>query len=138
MRERKIYITELDRKRLTERLLSPEAVPEIDQDNLAELEQELLRAEIVPAREIPGDVITMNSTVRLRDLDTRKEVTYTLVFPADADAAKNRISVLAPIGTALIGYRVGDVIAWKVPAGSRRLKVEEIIYQPEKAGDFDR
>ncbi len=73
MRERKIYITELDRNRLTERLLSPEAVPEIDQDNLAELEQELLRAEIVPAREIPGDVITMNSTGRVRDRHTRTE-----------------------------------------------------------------
>jgi regulator of nucleoside diphosphate kinase len=138
MRERTIYITELDRKRLVERLHSSEWVPEIDQDNLAELEQELLRAEIVSPREIPGDVITMNSTVRLRDLDTRKEVIYTLVFPAEANAAENRISVLAPIGTAMIGYRVGDVITWKVPAGSRRLKVEEIVYQPEKAGDFDR
>ncbi len=138
MKERTIYITELDRKRLVERLLSSESVPEIDQDNLAELEQELLRAEIVPPREIPGDVVTMNSTVRLKDLDTGKEVTYTLVFPADANAAENRISVLAPIGTALIGYRVGNVITWKVPAGRRRLKVEEILYQPEKAGDFDR
>lgn len=138
MGERTIYITELDRRRLMERLLSSETVPETDQENLAELEQELLRAEIVPPREIPGDVITMNSTVRLRDLDTRKDLTYTLVFPPDADAGENRISVLAPIGTALIGYRVGDVITWEVPAGRRRLRVEEIIYQPEKAGDYDR
>lgn len=138
MKGRTIYITELDMKRLQGRLLSSESVPEKDKENLAELEQELLRAEIVPPGEIPGDVITMNSIVRLRDLDTRKELTYTLVFPQDADVAENRISVLAPIGTALIGYRVGDVITWEVPAGRRRLKVEEIIYQPEKAGDFER
>ena len=80
----------------------------------------------------------MNSSVRLKDLDTKKELTYTLVFPSDADAGQNRISVLAPIGTALIGYRVGDIITWEVPAGRRRLKVEKIIYQPEAAGDYDR
>jgi regulator of nucleoside diphosphate kinase len=78
----------------------------------------------------------MNATVRLRDLATKKELTYTLVFPSDADAAQNRISVLAPIGTALIGYRVGDVITWKVPGGLRKLRVEKIIYQPEAAGDY--
>jgi regulator of nucleoside diphosphate kinase len=136
MEARQIYITELDRKRLQERLLSSGKIAEKDKENLAELEQELLRAEIVSPREIPDDVITMNATVRLRDLATKKELTYTLVFPSDADAAQNRISVLAPIGTALIGYRVGDVITWKVPGGLRKLRVEKIIYQPEAAGDY--
>ncbi len=79
----------------------------------------------------------MNSTVRLKDLDTEKEMIYTVVFPSDADVAQNKISVLAPIGTALIGYRVGDIITWKVPAGLRKLRVEEIIYQPEAAGHYD-
>ena len=67
-----------------------------------------------------------------------EELTYTLVFPADAEAVQNKISVLAPIGTALIGYRVGDVITWNVPGGMRMLRVEKIIYQPEAAGDFER
>lgn len=138
MEGRTIYITEFDIKRLKERLLSSEKVSEKDKEYLEALEHELLRAEIVPPREIPDDVITMNSTVRLRDLDTQKELTYTLVFPSDADVAENKISVLAPIGTALIGYRVGDVITWEVPGGLRKLRVEKIIYQPEKAGDFER
>jgi regulator of nucleoside diphosphate kinase len=138
MEKRMIYITKLDMERLKERLLESDAVPERDRQNLVELEQELLQAEIVSQRDIPGDVITMNSSVRLKDLDTKKELTYTLVFPADADAGRNKISVLAPIGTAMIGYRVGDIITWEVPAGERRLKVEKILYQPEAAGDYGR
>lgn len=138
MEKRTIYITELDMERPKERLLESEAIPERDRENLAELEQELMRAEVVSPQEVPGDVITMNSSVRLKDLDTKKELTYTLVFPADADAAQNKISVLAPIGAALIGYRVGDIRTWEVPAGRRRLKVEEVLYQPEAAGDYDR
>ncbi len=137
MEKRTIYITELDMERLKKRLLESEAVPERDKGNLEELEQELLRAEIVPAQEIPHDVITMNSSVRLKDLDTKKELIYTLVFPADADARQHKISVLAPIGTAMIGYRAGDIITWEVPAGERRLKVEEVIYQPEAAGNYN-
>jgi regulator of nucleoside diphosphate kinase len=80
----------------------------------------------------------MNSTVRLRDLDSGEVETYTLVYPNEADAEENRISVLAPIGTAIIGYRVGDVIKWPVPGGFVRLRVEEILYQPERAGAPDR
>jgi regulator of nucleoside diphosphate kinase len=138
MEKRTIYITEADMERLKERLLESETISGRDKEYLAELEQELLRAEIVSAQEIPGDVITMNSSVLLKDLDTNKEFTYTLVFPVDADIGQNKISVLAPIGTALIGYRVGDIITWEVPAGQRRLKVEKVIYQPEAAGDYDR
>lgn len=138
MEKRTIYITKLDMERLKKRLLESDAVPERDRENLADLKQELMRAEIVSSRDIPGDVITMNSSVRLKDLDTKKELTYTLVFPADADAGQNKISILAPIGTALIGYRVGDIITWEVPAGQRRLKVEKVLYQPEAAGDFGR
>ena len=69
-----------------------------------------------------------------RDLDLDEVEEYELVYPADADLERNRISVLAPIGTAILGYRVGDVIEWKVPAGLRRLRVEEVLYQPERAG----
>lgn len=138
MEKRTIFITELDMERLKKRLLKSDAVPERDRENLAELEQELMNAEIIAPQEVPGDVITMNSTVRLKDLDTKKDLTYTLVFPADADAGQNKISVLAPIGTAMIGYRVGDVITWAVPAGRRRLRVEKVVYQPEAAGDYDR
>jgi regulator of nucleoside diphosphate kinase len=78
----------------------------------------------------------MNSSFRLRDLETGEEVVYTLVFPAKADSSSGKISVLAPIGTAVLGYRVGDVVEWQVPAGMKKFKVEAILYQPEAAFDF--
>jgi regulator of nucleoside diphosphate kinase len=81
-------------------------------------------------------VITMRSKARLLDIDSGKEVVYSLVFPNEADLEKGKISVLAPIGTAMIGYKVGDIIEWEVPAGLRRLRVEEVLYQPEAAGDY--
>ena len=81
--------------------------------------------------------MTMNSKVLLKDLETGEKMEYTLVYPADADLMENRISVLAPIGTAILGFREGDVIDWKVPDGLVKLEVEKILYQPESAGDLD-
>ena len=78
----------------------------------------------------------MNSTVVLLDMDTQQEETYTLVFPEIADANCGYISVLAPIGMAMMGYQVGDTFEWPVPDGTRRLRVKEILYQPEAAGDY--
>jgi regulator of nucleoside diphosphate kinase len=103
---------------------------------LEELDEELDRAEIVKPEEIPTDVITMNSTFRLSNLDTAGEAVYTLVFPAKADSTSRKISILAPVGTAVLGYRVGDTVEWKVPGGLKRLKVKEIVYQPEAARDY--
>jgi regulator of nucleoside diphosphate kinase len=79
----------------------------------------------------------MRSRVRLSDLNTGQEVVYTLVFPSEANFDDGKISVLAPIGTAMLGYREGSIIEWQVPSGLRRLKVEEILYQPEAAGDYN-
>ena len=79
----------------------------------------------------------MNSKFKLKDLDSGEEMTYTLVFPEDADIYKNKISIYAPMGIALIGYRVSDIIEWQVPGGILRIKVLEIIYQPEASGDFN-
>ncbi len=78
----------------------------------------------------------MNSKVALSDIDTSEEMTYTIVFPKDANIDEGKISVLAPMGTAMLGYRVGDIIEWQVPAGKRRIKIEKILYQPEASGDF--
>jgi regulator of nucleoside diphosphate kinase len=78
----------------------------------------------------------MNSKARLRDLETNEEMIYTLVFPEDANVEEDKISVVAPIGTAMLGQRVGDEFEWEVPAGTVRLRVEELLYQPEAAGDF--
>lgn len=103
---------------------------------IEELEAELNRAIIVDADKIPPDVVTMNSKVYLRDMDTGKDEFYQLVYPEDADIEQNKISILAPIGTAILGYKVGDVIEWKVPAGVRRLKIKKILYQPEAAKEY--
>ena len=78
----------------------------------------------------------MNSTVKLRDLDTKELETYTLVFPEQADIANDQLSVLAPVGTAILGQRVGDALRWRVPSGWRRFKIERVIYQPEREGVF--
>ncbi|MFA5199297.1 MAG: nucleoside diphosphate kinase regulator [Candidatus Omnitrophota bacterium] len=103
---------------------------------IEELEAELNRAIIVGADKIPSDVITMNSMVCLRDMDTGKDESYQLVYPEHADIEQNKISILAPIGTAILGYRVGDIIEWKVPAGLRKLKIKKILYQPEAAKEY--
>jgi regulator of nucleoside diphosphate kinase len=133
MKERTIFVTKEDMQRLSDLVESAERISSRDLQHLRMLKEELEQAEIVSSDEIPPDVVTMNSRVRLKDLDSGRESVYVLVFPRDADVAQGRISVLAPIGTAIIGYRAGDVIVWSVPAGERRFKLEEILYQPEAA-----
>ena len=136
VKSRNIYITESDMNRLQGLLETGSQFGHRDKKHLLEMEEELNRARVVPSKDIPEDVITMNSKVRLIDLDSGEQVVYSLVFPGDANVAENKISVLAPIGTALIGYRIGDTIEWKVPGGLKRLKVEGILYQPERSGDY--
>ena len=136
MSERNIYVTSEDRKRLQALLSRP--TDTMDRDDVSDLVAEVQRAVVVPASEIPPDVITMNSRARLLDLDQLTTLDYTVVFPENADFAAGRISVVAPIGAAMLGYRVGDEIEWVVPSGPRRLRVEAILYQPEAAGDFSR
>lgn len=137
MRKRRIYITAFDMTRLKELVAVASEFSDRDRGHLRDLEEELGRARVVDPKKVPRDVITMNSKVRIRDLDSGEEKVYSLAFPRDADIGRSKISILAPVGTALLGYRVGDTIEWNVPAGLRRLKVEEILYQPEAAGDYD-
>ena len=137
MSEKQIVITELDRRRLVDLILDAQSGGYRGSVYLDNLRGELNRAQIVTPQEIPADAITMNSKVALLDLDTREEEVYTLVYPENADSAEGKISILAPIGTAMLGYRVGDVFEWEVPAGKRRLKVDRILYQPEAAGDYE-
>jgi regulator of nucleoside diphosphate kinase len=132
-----IYITELDYNRLNGLIDRTRDRNGTDREYLNKLEAELDRAEIVDPENIPSDVITMRSTVRLKDLVSGESATYSLVFPTEANFADGKISVLAPIGTAILGYREGDTIEWPVPSGLRKLKVEEILYQPESAGDHE-
>ena len=105
-------------------------------ENLKNLAAELSNAIILEPAEIPPDVITMNSRVRFMDVDEEEELVFSLVYPEDSDTSQGKLSVLAPIGTALLGYRVGDEVRWKVPAGLKKFRIEEIIYQPEANGDY--
>jgi regulator of nucleoside diphosphate kinase len=136
MPERVIYVTEFDMDRLRKLLQGTRLWSSRDRQYLERLEEELDGAQVVPSEEIPRDVVTMNSRVKVKDLDSGKEIVLTLVFPSDADLEQGRVSIVAPIGTALLGYQVGDTVEWTVPARVRRLKIVEVLYQPEAAGDY--
>lgn len=98
------------------------------------LEEELSRAAIVSDKDLPSDVVSMNSMVVFKDLDTDKEMPVTLVYPRDARIEDNKISILAPVGSALIGLRVGQVINWPMPNGRvKKLQVISVLFQPENS-----
>ncbi len=138
MKKRQIFITAFDKKRLDELIAVAREFGEHARKDIDDLAVELDRASVVDSRNVPANVVTMNSKVVLHDLDTSEDETYALVFPHEADASSGAISVLAPIGTAILGYREGDVVEWPVPSGLRRIRIEKILYQPEAAGDFHR
>ena len=132
MKTRTIYITDADMKKLrflAENMKDPRTDVKL-------LQEELDHAVAVAPTEIPGDIITMNSKARVRNAKTGEEMSFTLVFPDQADIEQNRMSVLAPLGTAILGQRVGDEFEWEVPAGVVKLQVQEVVYQPEAAGHY--
>jgi regulator of nucleoside diphosphate kinase len=131
MEDKTIYITKFDIERLEKLLDEPRRVHDLDK-----LEEEMDRCEIVDSRKISPHVVTLNSRVRLCDLDLNKEMIVTLVFPKSANLSEGRLSVASPVGTAILGYAVGDVIEWDVRAGTKKIRIEEILYQPEAAGDY--
>ena len=130
---RTIYITQKDMNRLRSLVDSMKS----SREDLKMLSGELEQAKVVSPEDIPGDVITMNSKAQVRDLDDNELMTYTLVFPGKANVDEGMISVLAPIGTAMLGHRVGDEFEWHVPAGAIRLRVEKVLYQPEASGHYN-
>jgi regulator of nucleoside diphosphate kinase len=137
MSHRRIVITEADESKLKALLASEFAAAIGPVEFLDDLRAELDRADVVPPAAVPRDVVTMNSKVTLRDLVTDEAETFVLVYPERADIANKRLSVLAPVGTAILGQRVGDVLRWRVPQGWRKFKVVRVVYQPERAGNFD-
>ncbi|MGH9456988.1 MAG: nucleoside diphosphate kinase regulator [Thermoanaerobaculia bacterium] len=130
-----ITISEFDRKRLLALVDAYEA-DALDRGTIQDLLDEIERARIVPSQEVPPGVITMNTRLRLTDTDAGASRVVTVVFPGAADADAGKVSILAPLGTALLGYSVGDVIEWAVPGGLRHYRIEAIEYQPEAAGDW--
>lgn len=135
--KRNIHITSMDVQRLHSMI--EKAQYDASKENkfyLSKLSDELAHATIVESKDIPSHIITMNSQVRVIDLNYDEESLYTLVYPEDADIINHKLSILAPIGTALLGYSIGDTIDWDVPEGSIKLYIKEIVYQPESQGHF--
>ena len=131
MLEQPILITSADLDRLR---------PVLDTYELASesLEAELQRATVIDPAEVPSDLVTMNSEVIYEDCDRSTRRRVRIVYPKDADPARGHVSVLAPIGSALLGLRANQSIEWRVPGGTKRIRVVEVTYQPEAAGDLTR
>ncbi|NUM25270.1 MAG: nucleoside diphosphate kinase regulator [Candidatus Buchananbacteria bacterium] len=124
---RKIYITRQDYEKLNKML--DEKLKLGNEKYISALAAELAKCEIVEPSDISRDVVIMNSRVSFRILDDNSEMTYSLVFPDEADINSGKISILSPIGTALIGYGVGDIVEWEVPSGIARIKIEAVEHQ---------
>jgi regulator of nucleoside diphosphate kinase len=132
----KVIISSLDAERLETLIdsLSSNSFPGKD-----DLEAELARAKVVDPKDVPATVVTMNSTVRFEVDSSREEFCLTLVYPKDVDASGEKISILAPVGSALLGLSQGDEIEWPKPGGGMlRVRIKEVIYQPERSGEYHR
>ncbi len=132
MARRRIIITRADHQHLEDLFIGSLAETFRDKPYLDNLRAELDVALVVESGEVPPDVITLNSTTRLRDMETSETEIFTLVFPNEASIAEGKLSILAPLGTAILGYRVGDSVHCHVPSGVCRWRVEELTFQPER------
>ncbi len=135
MEDRKLYVSEYDQARLEEMILQARKQRYQGSRDLRELQALLDMAEIVPDGQLPKDVAMMGSVVRVRDLDTEREQTYTLVWPEQTDPDQGKVSILAPMGSALLGRREGSEFDWVIPEGVRHLKIMKVLSQPEGQGD---
>ena len=130
-------INKLDYSRIQQCIRDAKQFNSITIVEAAALMHELKLGELLEPEEIPNDVVTMNSIVKISFVDSNKRVVFQLVYPDKADLKNHKISIFSAIATALIGYKVGDEIEWCVPAGMTKIKIEEILYQPEAAGDYN-
>lgn len=133
MSSRTIYVTADDAARLGEYLRAARFGNTLDRQCLDALDQELRRARIVESHKVPADLVTMNSCVRMKDLTDGTEFDLMLVFPSASDMRGNKVSVVAPLGAAIIGYRAGQIVRVRTPGGVRRYQIMAINYQPESA-----
>jgi regulator of nucleoside diphosphate kinase len=129
-------VTEADTRRLRSLTRRLKAGGWTRRDHIAALDRCLSTAKVVHPREIPRNVVTLNSRVRLRDVVSGHRSELTLVDPFDATTTGDRVSVAGPWGTALLGKHVGQIINWKLGSKKRRLRIERVVYQPEAAGHF--
>lgn len=129
-----IFVTEMDYQRLQSLVQMHRSASGVQA--VAFLSSQLKQATVLPSSEIPDNVVTMNSLVRLKELKSEVELELSIVYPKDAELPKKKISVLAPVGAAVLGSKVGEVVEWTGPGGVVSYKVEEVLYQPEAAGNI--
>lgn len=133
-----LIISQLDSGRIRERIATYKASNGGSTYDVDRLAAEIERARIVAPEGMPDDVVTMNSIVTVTNITHGKPMTFQLVYPEEADARNGRISVFAPVGMALLGYRKGDVVEWTLSGSKVRIRIDAIVYQPEAAGDLER
>ena len=135
-RKPQLILSSLDLDRI-EALLA--AIPSSAFAGKAELQAELDRADVLPPEQMPPNVVTMNSTVQFSIVETGKELRLTLVYPRYLDGSADKVSIFAPVGSALLGLSVGDELAWPGPGGkAMTVRVTDILFQPERAGELHR
>ncbi len=128
-----IHITRDDHIRLVNLINGKASLDEHDESLLAELD----RAVIIESQDDARDIITMNASTVCSDTDTRETTTYRLVFPEDADIGRRHISVLSPIGCALLGLKTGDIFTVQAPKGVKTLRVDRIMHEPESQDAYE-
>lgn len=133
MNKKRIIVNSRDYAKLRQLIASN---PSPENQYIKKLEEELSNSLLLDPDKIPPDVITMNTMVSFRDEVEEEDFIYTIVYPEQSDIEHGKLSVLAPIGTALLGYRAGDKVSWKVPAGVKTFSIEKILYQPEADGNY--
>lgn len=134
MTEEPRIITQLDQQRLDALLAEAIAQTTKPDEQFEAFRHELEHARIVSPQETPIDIVTMNSTISLYDADFDVTETYSLVYPSDADIFDNRLSILNPMGMAILGRRIASVIHWKNSNGDHRMELKDLHFQPEREG----
>lgn len=135
--EHSITVTDHDYKKLLQCLQDARYASNVPTMAITKLSEELEKAVKVPSKKVTTNVVTMNSRISIEDLETKRDFELTIVYPSNANIAEKRISVLAPIGTALLGYTEGSVVEWEMPNGMKKLLIKKILYQPEANGSLE-
>lgn len=130
-----MYITETDYEKITG-LVGVASLPGKDAAMADLLLKELRSARTIPQDRISNNVVTMNSRVLLREIGSGRQTDITITWPQDADSRARKVSLLSPIGIALLGSREGNITSWRVPGGVGRFRIEKVLYQPEAEGHF--
>lgn len=134
---KQVIITKQDFNRIHRSITDAKARNTIKKEEAENLLAELKAAKIVDPSEVEKDVVTMNSIVKIHFQNNKTTMQFQLVYPSEANIKEKKISIFSSVAAALIGYRVGDEIDWLIPSGMTKIVIDEIVYQPEAAGDFD-